>query len=466
MHLTITTPEGGVYPLDVSEELPVGDLKALLEAEVGIPVKDMMVVYNMAPLTQDKETLKSCGIQNEDIIVVFKSQASTRTRSAHTPVPVTQPGTQTQSSSQTFNTALGIGLPNIDWSSVQLPTSNSQSGATMSSDPLLSQPSGERSVESVIQHFLSNPEELTALRQRNPELAEAFMSGDTEWIRRSLIYHRQQIAEEEKERQQLQNLDPWSEEYQQRLAENIRQRNIRDNLETAIEHNPEVFLGRVHMLYISCRVNGILVKALVDTGAQMTVMNVKCAQRCNVMRLVDRRYASYAFGVGRQRIIGIIHLGQIQIGDDFLASSFRVLEDQSHELILGLDMLKRHQCSVDLSQDVLRVGTTGKETPFLSEQEVPTSAYEQEQKGILEDEDHEMASAIATSEKEYQQKTGEPPPKSPRPNPPSSTSFPESSIQRVILAGFTREQAIQELQHFNGDVDKAIAALFAESMKF
>ena len=99
------------------------------------------------------------------------------------------------------------------------------------------------------------------------------------------------------------------------------------------------------MLYISCRVNGILVKALVDTGAQMTVMNVKCAQRCNVMRLVDRRYASYAFGVGRQRIIGIIHLGQIQIGDDFLASSFRVLEDQSHELILGLDMLKRHQVS-------------------------------------------------------------------------------------------------------------------------
>ena len=71
---------------------------------------------------------------------------------------------------------------------------NSQSGATMSSDPLLSQPSGERSVESVIQHFLSNPEELIALRQRNPELAEAFMSGDTEWIRQSLFYHRQQIA--------------------------------------------------------------------------------------------------------------------------------------------------------------------------------------------------------------------------------------------------------------------------------
>ena len=97
------------------------------------------------------------------------------------------------------------------------------------------------------------------------------------------------------------------------------------------------------MLYIECRVNGVPVKALVDTGAQMTVMNMKCAERCNIMRLVDRRFASYAFGVGRQRIIGVVHLGQIQVGNDFLASSFRVLEDQSHELILGLDMLKRHQ---------------------------------------------------------------------------------------------------------------------------
>lgn len=63
------------------------------------------------------------------------------------------------------------------------------------------------------------------------------------------------------------------------------------------------------------------------------------------MRLVDRRFAGYAFGVGRQKIIGVVHLGQVQIGTDFLASSFRVLEDQSHDIILGLDMLKRHQVS-------------------------------------------------------------------------------------------------------------------------
>lgn len=160
------------------------------------------------------------------------------------------------------------------------------------------------------------------------------------------------FQEIQQEWQRLSHLDPWSEEYQQQVAASIQHRNIRDNLETAIEFNPEIFAGRVVMLYINCHVNGVPVKALVDTAVQMTIMNVACAERCNVMRLVDRRFASYAFGVGRQRIIGVIHLGQVQIGGNFLASSFRVLEDQSHDLILGLDMLKRHQVII-ISRTIL-----------------------------------------------------------------------------------------------------------------
>lgn len=35
--------------------------------------------------------------------------------------------------------------------------------------------------------------------------------------------------------------------------------------------------------------------------------------------------------------------GQIQIGNDFLQSSFSILEEQPMDMLLGLDMLKRHQ---------------------------------------------------------------------------------------------------------------------------
>lgn len=49
-----------------------------------------------------------------------------------------------------------------------------------------------------------------------------------------------------------------------------------------------------------------------------------------------------AKGVGVQKIIGRVHVAQVQIEDVFLITSFSVLEDQSMDMLLGLDMLKRH----------------------------------------------------------------------------------------------------------------------------
>ena len=96
-------------------------------------------------------------------------------------------------------------------------------------------------------------------------------------------------------------------------------------------------------------------------------MSSACAERCHIMRLLDTRWSGVAKGVGVQRIIGRIHMVQIQIGTDHLTTSFSVLEDQPMDMLLGLDMLKRHQCSIDLKKNVLTIGTTGSETPFLTE---------------------------------------------------------------------------------------------------
>ena len=79
------------------------------------------------------------------------------------------------------------------------------------------------------------------------------------------------------------------------------------------------------------------------TGAQTTIMSARCAERCGINRLVDSRWSGIAKGVGVQRIVGRVHMCQIQIGQDFLVSSFSILQEQPMDMLLGLDMLKRHQ---------------------------------------------------------------------------------------------------------------------------
>lgn len=72
-------------------------------------------------------------------------------------------------------------------------------------------------------------------------------------------------------------------------------------------------------------------------------MSADCAERCNIKRLIDTRFSGIAKGVGTQRIIGRVHMGQIEIGGVYLTSSFSILEDQKTDMLFGLDMLRRHQ---------------------------------------------------------------------------------------------------------------------------
>ena len=122
-------------------------------------------------------------------------------------------------------------------------------------------------------------------------------------------------------------------------AREARHRARDEQLEMALAANPEAFVS-VPMLYVNCMLNDVPLKAFVDTGAQVTVLSVKGAQRCNLLDKVDSRFRGVAAGVGAARIVGRVHMATLRFGSTTAVDvSLSVLE-QSHgpELLIGLDL--------------------------------------------------------------------------------------------------------------------------------
>lgn len=332
MKLTVTTLSGELYMLDVGAEMELEGLKALCEFESGVPAREMVLMHEGRPLLDDKRTLRAHAIKEGDVLLIQHLMPP------HSGLASTSSGTEQ---------SLGPG------------------GGGRGAE--------EEEPAFIRDMILKSPEQLALLKHNNPQLADALLSGDLDLFTRVLREQQKEKSDRDRQRIRMMNADPFDPETQRLIAEEIRQQNIDSNMEAAMEYHPESF-GQVVMLYINCRVNGHPVKAFIDSGAQTTIMSQACAERCAIMRLVDPRWAGVAKGVGVQRIIGRIHLVQIEIEGVFLTSSFSVLEEQPMDMLLGLDMLKRHQCLIDLKRNVLVMGTTGTETPFLGEGELPECA--------------------------------------------------------------------------------------------
>ena len=225
--------------------------------------------------------------------------------------------------------------------------------------------------------------------------------------------------------------------------------------------------GRVHMLYIDVEVNNNKVKAFVDSGAQATIMSPRCAEKCGIMRLIDKRYAGIAKGVGTAKILGRVHSAQIKIGSLFLACSFTVMEGKDVDLLLGLDMLKRHQACIDLQKGKLIIREI--EVPFLGEADIPKDQEVLVNEPTIEGPGGMKTGAISgavTGPKEDNFKgqgrtVGETAGPSSEPQPSAPTgSFPPEDVAKLMEMGSSRDEAINALEIVGGDVEGAAGLLF------
>ncbi|KAF2847084.1 hypothetical protein T440DRAFT_217323 [Plenodomus tracheiphilus IPT5] len=215
--ISITAPgtqaDNDLLTLELPPGSTVKDLKGFIEADTALPAASQSIYLNGQPVAHETQTLEDAGIRDGEMLAVMIRR----------------------------NPAPRTGGPRV---------------------PAQPDPEGVR------QHILMNPDAQNDLRRRDPELGAA-LNDPARW-RETFAMRQRQADEAERERQNqiaLLNEDPFNVEAQRKIEDLIRQDRVVENLQKAYDENPEVFV-RVHMLYVNTEVNGVPVKAFVDSGAQ------------------------------------------------------------------------------------------------------------------------------------------------------------------------------------------------------
>ncbi|CCH58656.1 hypothetical protein TBLA_0A08670 [Henningerozyma blattae CBS 6284] len=274
--------------------------------------------------------------------------------------------------------------------------------------------------------------------------------------------------------------NPDDPENQKKIVELINQQEIDEQMRNALEYTPEVFT-QVNMLFINMEINGHPVKAFVDSGAQTTIMTPKIAELTGLSRLIDKRFKGEARGVGVGKILGKIHQAQVKIETQFIPCSFTVLETDV-DILLGLDMLRRHQAIMDLERDVLKIA--GVETKFLGEAEIPKFGPQPKEEKTSGDASgnitHGTSSSAKTQSKSTTpaqvtattpaQATSITPAQATAITPAQTTSttpvqpkekYPEATIKQLMDLGFSKMEVVHALDMTNGNAEMAASLLFS-----
>ena len=390
--------------LDINENLSILDLKANLSTIFNFSWNEMELILNGNTLAN--QLILGQIKFNDDVVILRRvpsNLALSRSFSSSSQRSGAQPSTLGQAFSQFMNNQRREGgiVPNY--------SNNNYNN----SNPLAALLGGFRSnakeqfiqkrVKELHDRFLTSPDDLNNLFNTNPDLAEAIVSGNRQKVegivRKQVEEAEKKQKDEEMEYIRLMNSDPNDPQVQQKIAKIIQQKNIDENLRQAEEYMPET-LFPVHMLFINLEINKKKVVALVDTGAQSTIMSQVLCEKCDLFNLCDTRFSGIAKGVGTGRIVGTVHAAQMKIQNKVLMAKITVLENSSIGFIFGLDNMRAHRCTIDLKQNGLVFPDIGVTAKFLSDGEIKKIKAEQDE----EDEKEEIQKAKDASLKQLDKK--------------------------------------------------------------
>lgn len=120
----------------------------------------------------------------------------------------------------------------------------------------------------------------------------------------------------------------------------------------------------------------------------------------------------------------------------------------SYDILLGLDMQRKHQACIDLKNNCLRIGNTS--VPFLAEKDIP-------KRMLGAGRELRSSSGSSSPVSGPSSRAG-----SVASAPSSSGSSAGSAVSRLEQMGFGREESVEALRACNNDPDQAAAILLSK----
>ena len=209
--ISITAPPGtleqDILPADVSQDMTIADLKALLEGDTRVTPAAQHIFFNGQELRDGTRTLEQCQVKENDMLSMLVRAPRVSAGGA---------GTSGQGGSRN---APGPGRDQARRSASQ------ETG----SDP-----------EETRLRALADPAFLNLIRSYSADLADAVHDKDRfEQTYEAMIQRAEERKAEEQRQLALLNEDPFNVEAQTKIEEMIRQQRVQENLQHAMDYTPE-----------------------------------------------------------------------------------------------------------------------------------------------------------------------------------------------------------------------------------
>jgi predicted aspartyl protease len=143
-----------------------------------------------------------------------------------------------------------------------------------------------------------------------------------------------------------------------RKKKDVEAANTQVSMVSAVPTLTRLCINKTHRsktFHLSVKVNNYLIEGLVDTGASMSVMAASVVRELGLMHLVSGSETYKTTSSAVTQALGRIKEVLIKVGGVQCSMTFMIVDTDSYDILLGLDMLIKIGAIVDVEQGLIQV---------------------------------------------------------------------------------------------------------------